>query len=72
MMVCYKQQVGEEKDIPGGAAQGAPLSLWIFLFIYDSAGPKPMNQSKGTIINHTTHVNEQKKEDQEDEKEEDR
>ena len=61
MRVCYKQQVGEEKDIPGGAVQGAPLGLWIFLFINDSAGPKPMNQSKGTIITQPMSINQRKK-----------
>ena len=50
LRVRYKQQVGEEKDIPGGAAQGAPLGLWIFLFMIDSAGPKPNTQSIGHII----------------------
>ena len=59
MRVRYKQQVGEEKDIPGGAAQGAPLGLWIFLFMIDSAGPKPMNQHIGDII--TQPINRRKK-----------
>ena len=32
LRVRYKQQVGEEKDIPGGAGQGVPGGLWIFCY----------------------------------------
>ena len=57
--VRYKQLVGEEKDIPGGGAQGAPLGLWIFLFMIDSAGPQSTEQSIGNII--TQPMNSRKK-----------
>ena len=50
LRVWYKQLVGEERDIPGGGAQGAPLGLWIFQFLIDSAGPKPNPQTIGNII----------------------
>ena len=50
LRVRYKQNIGEEKDIPGGGGQGVPLGLWIFLFMIDSAGPKANPQSIGQII----------------------
>jgi hypothetical protein len=50
LRVRYKQQVGEEKDIPGGAGQGVPAGLWIFLLLIDSAGPKANIQPIGQII----------------------
>ena len=50
MRVRYKQQVGEEQDIPGGGAQGAPLGLWIFQFMIDRAGPKENPQKIGQVI----------------------
>ena len=50
LRVRYKQQVGEERDIPGGGAQGAPLGLWIFQFMIDRAGPKPNPVSLGATV----------------------
>ena len=50
MKVRYKGKVGEGKDIPGGAGQGAPLGMWIFLFMIDKAGPKPNLTPLGEII----------------------
>ena len=38
------------KDIGGGAGQGAPLGMWIFLFMIDQAGPKPNPIPLGQII----------------------
>ena len=35
MKVRFKGHVGKEKDIQGGAGQGAPLGMWIFLFMID-------------------------------------
>ena len=40
LRVRFKQHVGEEKYIPGGAGQGVPIGLWIFLVLNDSSGPK--------------------------------
>jgi hypothetical protein len=50
LRVRFKQHVGEEKDIPGGAGQGVPIGLWIFLVLIDSSGPKPNREPIGTII----------------------
>ena len=50
MKVRYKGKVGEGKDIPGGAGQGAPLGMWIFLFMIDQAGPKPNSKPLGRVI----------------------
>ena len=33
LRVRFKQHVGEEKDIPGGAGQGVPIGLWIFFSV---------------------------------------
>ena len=46
----YKGEVGEEMDIFGGGGQGAPLGLWIFLFMIDKAGPKRNPTPLGQII----------------------
>ena len=51
----YEQQVVEEKDIPGGAGQGVPAGLWIFLLLIDSTGPKANIEPIGQIITH--HIN---------------
>ena len=45
-----KGEVSEEKDIFGGGGQGAPLGLWIFLFMIDKAGPKINAVPIGEII----------------------
>ena len=50
MKVRYKGKIGEGKDIPGGAGQGAPLGMWIFLFMIDQAGPKSSPTPLGEII----------------------
>ena len=50
MRVRYKGKIGEAKDIPGGAGQGAPLGMWIFLFMIDQAGPKSSPIPLGEII----------------------
>ena len=50
MRVRYKGKIGEPKDIPGGAGQGAPLGMWIFLFMIDQAGPKSSPIPLGEII----------------------
>ena len=50
LKVRYKGEVGEEKDIFGGGAQGAPLGMWIFLFMIDKAGPKTNPAPLGQII----------------------
>ena len=50
LKVRYKGEVGEEKDIFGGGGQGAPLGLWIFLFMIDKAGPKINAVPIGEII----------------------
>ena len=50
MKVRFKGKVGEEKGIPGGAGQGAPLGMWVFLFMIDRAGPKPNQIPLGEII----------------------
>ena len=50
MKVRFKGKVGDEKDIPGGAGQGAPLGMWVFLFMIDRAGPKPNPIPLGEII----------------------
>ena len=50
LRVCFKQQVGEEKDIQGGAGQGVPIGLWIFLLSIDSFGPKANTEPIGSII----------------------
>ena len=59
LRVRYKQNIGEEQDIPGGGGQGVPLGLWIFLFMIDSAGPKSNSQTLGNII--TQPMNKRKK-----------
>ena len=46
----YKQLVGEEKDIPGGAGQGVPIVLWIFLILIDSSGPQSNIEPIGKTI----------------------
>ena len=56
LQVRYKQNIGEEQDIPGGGGQGVPLGLWIFLFMIDSAGPKASSQSIGSIITQPNNV----------------
>ena len=50
LRVRFKQQVGEEKNIPGGAGQGVPIGLWIFLVLIDSSGPKAAIEPIGSII----------------------
>ena len=45
-----QERTGEEKDIPGGAGQGAPLGLWVLLFMIDCAGPKPDTTPVGVRI----------------------
>ena len=50
MKVRFKGHVGKEKDIQGGAGQGAPLGMWIFLFMIDRMGPKSSNVQLGEII----------------------
>ena len=50
MKVRYKGKIGQKKDIGGGAGQGAPLGMWIFLFMIDQAGPKPNPTPLGQII----------------------
>jgi hypothetical protein len=50
LRVRYKGEVGEEKDIFGGGGQGAPLGMWIFLFMIDRAGPKTNPAPLGEII----------------------
>ena len=50
LKVRYKGEIGEEKKIFGGAGQGAPLGLWIFLFMIDKAGPKINSVPLGQII----------------------
>lgn len=50
LKIRYKKKVGEEEDIPGGAAQGGPLGLWVFLFMIDCAGPKTNTEPIGQII----------------------
>ena len=50
MKVRYKGKIGEGKDIGGGAGQGAPLGMWIFLFMIDQLGPKPNPTPLGLII----------------------
>ena len=59
LRVRYKQQVGEEKDIPGGAGQGVPAGLWIFLLLIDAAGPRANIEPLGKII--TQPLNSRKK-----------
>ena len=56
LRVRYKENIGEEQDIPGGGGQGVPLGLWIFLFMIDSAGPKASSQSIGSIITQPNNV----------------
>ena len=60
LRVRYKQQVGEEKDIPGGAGQGVPAGLWILLLLIDSAGPKaniePIGQTITQPLNRRTKI----------------
>ena len=56
LRVRYKQNIGEEQDIPGGGGQGVPLGLWIFLFMIDSAGPKANSQALGSIITQPNNV----------------
>ena len=46
----YKQLVGEEKDIPGGAGQGVPIGLWISLIFIDSSGPQSIIELIGRTI----------------------
>ena len=50
LKIRYKKKIGKEEDIPGGAAQGGPLGLWVFLFMIDSAGPKINPEPIGKII----------------------
>ena len=57
--VRYKQQVGEEKDIPGGAGQGVPAGLLIFLLLIDAAGPRANIEPIGKTI--TQPLNSRKK-----------
>ena len=50
LKIRYKNKIGEEEDIPGGAAQGGPLGLWVFLFMIDCAGPERSPESIGWTI----------------------
>ena len=50
LKIRYKKKIGKEEDIPGGAAQGGPLGLWVFLFMIDCAGPKRNQEALGMII----------------------
>ena len=50
LQVRFKQKVGKSQEIPGGAAQGAPLGFWIFCFMIDKAGPRANPTPIGKII----------------------
>ena len=50
LKIRYKNKIGKEEDIPGGAAQGGPLGLWVFLFMIDCAGPKRNPEPIGITI----------------------
>jgi hypothetical protein len=50
LKVRYKQKVGAPRDIFGGGGQGAPLGMWIFLFMIDKAGPPANQKPLGQVI----------------------
>ena len=66
LRVCYKPNIGEEQDIPGGGGKGLPLGLWIFLFMIDSAGPEGNSQTIGGIITQPLQCKKEHGEEQEE------
>jgi hypothetical protein len=50
LKIRYKNKIGKEEYIPGGAAQGGPLGLWVFLFMIDCAGPERSPETIGMSI----------------------